>query len=182
MKKLIRRFYVRMRYSLILKSILHILAMNVPHDKLRQMFYRLRGTKIGRNVGIAHGVFIEESRPYLVTIEDNVNIGPGVVIVAHDSSYHCVKSQIPIMLGEVIIQRNAFIGAGAIILPGVIIGEFAIVAAGAVVKKDVPPRSIVAGVPAKVIETVEKALEKLDGTEIKEEMKRYSMETFKKYK
>ena len=148
-----------------LMSILHALAMTAPHDSLSKIFYRLRGIEIGQNVGIAQGVFIEEARPYLVTIEDNVNIGPGVVIVAHDSSYHCVKSEIPILAGEVTIKRNAYIGAGAIILPGITIGEYSIVAAGAVVTKDVSPRTIVAGIPAKVISGVDERLLKFKNKE-----------------
>ncbi len=134
------------------------MAMNSPHDYLSKIFYRMRGTKIGKNVGIAHGVFIEESRPHLVTIEDGVNIGPRAIIVAHDSSYHCINPKIPILAGKVIIRKNAYIGAGAIILPGVTIGERSIVAAGAVVTKDIPPGVIVAGIPARVIKTVNEGL------------------------
>ncbi len=134
--------------------------MNMPHDSLSKIFYRMRGTKIGKNVGIAQGVFIEESRPSLVTIEDGVNIGPRAIIVAHDSAYHCIDSDIPILSGKVIIKKSAYIGAGAIILPGVTIGERAIVAAGALVTKDVPPGMIVAGVPAKFMKTVAEGLSK----------------------
>ncbi|RLI91604.1 MAG: hypothetical protein DRO95_04010, partial [Candidatus Altiarchaeales archaeon] len=112
------------------------------------------------NVGIAQGVFIEESRPHLVTIEDGVNIGPKAIIVAHDSSYHCVDPSVPIKFGEVTIKKNAYIGAGAIILPGVRIGESSIVAAGAVVTRDVLPRKIVAGVPAKVVGSIDEKLKK----------------------
>ena len=141
--------------------ILHILAMNIPFGRVKRTLYRLRGTKIGKGVDISSGVFIEESFPHLVTIEDNVDIGPNVIIVAHDSNYHCVQPDIPLILKRVTIKRNAYIGAGAIILPGVTIGERAIVAAGAVVTKDVPPRTIVAGVPARVIGTVDDALAKI---------------------
>ena len=156
----IKRIYRRIRYSLVLKGILHFLAMNSPHDFLTIPLYRMRGTIIGENVGIAQGVFIEESRPHLVTIEDGVNIGPKAIIVAHDSSYRCVDPSVPIKFGEVRIKKNAYIGAGAIILRGVTIGEYSIVAAGAVVTKDVPTRTIVAGIPAKVIDKVDEKLEK----------------------
>ncbi len=57
--------------------------------------------------------------------------------------------------GPIHIRKNAWIGAGATILPGVTIGENAVVAAGAVVSKDVPANSIVGGVPAKIIKTIE---------------------------
>jgi len=143
------------------KGFLHVLAMNIPNDRIRNTLYRWRGTKIGNNVGIGHGVFIEESRPNLIEIEDGVNIGPRAVIVAHDSSYHCINPEVPILFGRVRIRKNGYIGTKAIILPGVTIGEGAIVAAGAVVTKDVAPGVIVGGVPAKVLTTVEEALNRL---------------------
>jgi len=177
-KRKLKRMYLRIRYSLTLKSILHVMAMNAPHDILRIPLYRLRGTKIGKNVGIAQGVFLEEARPHLITIEDNVHIGPNVIVVTHDSSYHCVDPNIPILVGRVTIKRNAYIGAGAIILPGVTIGEHSIVAAGAVVTKDVPPRTIVAGVPARVIGSVDEALNRFkdeDIEKLKERLSRYSI-------
>jgi acetyltransferase-like isoleucine patch superfamily enzyme len=58
------------------------------------------------------------------------------------------------LVSPVVIKRNAWIGAGATILPGVTVGENAIVAAGAVVSKDVPANTVVAGVPAKVIKEI----------------------------
>ncbi|HWA34188.1 MAG TPA: DapH/DapD/GlmU-related protein [Cyclobacteriaceae bacterium] len=58
-------------------------------------------------------------------------------------------------LKSVVIKRNAWIGAGATILPGVTVGMNSIVAAGAVVTKDVPDNTIVGGVPAKVLRTIE---------------------------
>lgn len=148
-----------LRYSKTILGFLHVLAMNAPHDKLSIMLHRLRGTKIGKNVYIDKGVYIEGWRPYLVTINDNVEIGPKTIIVAIDSSYNTTSQKdIPIRYGEVIIKNNAYIGAGAIILPGVTIGEYSIVAAGALVNRDVPPRTVVAGVPARVIKTIDEGL------------------------
>ncbi|WFN35125.1 acyltransferase [Methanogenium sp. S4BF] len=158
----IAEVYERIRFSLLVKGFLHILAMNIPNDRLRNTFYRWRGTKIGNNVGIGYGVFIEESRPYLIEIEDGVNIGPRAVIVAHDSSFHCISPEVPILFGRVIVRKNGYIGAKAVILPGVTIGEGAIVAAGAVVTKDVAPGTIVAGVPAKPLTTVKDALSRFN--------------------
>ncbi|AKG92423.1 Bacterial transferase hexapeptide {six repeats} [Geoglobus ahangari] len=140
--------------------ITHLIAMQIPFGRVKRLFYSLRGTSIGKNVDISTGVFIEESFPELVTIEDYVDIGPNVIIVTHDSSPRCIDPNIPIVKKKVVIKKRAYIGAGAIILPGVTIGEGAIVAAGAVVTKDVPPRKIVAGIPAKIIGDVEDYLEK----------------------
>ena len=136
----------------------HLLAMNIPFGRIKRALYRMRGSKIADKVDIASGVFIEESYPELVEVEENVDIGPNVIIVAHDTSYHCVQPDIPMLKKRVVIKRNAYIGAGAIILPGVTIGEYSIVAAGSVVTKDVPPHTVVAGVPARVIKTVEEQL------------------------
>ena len=176
--KMVRMFrkLKKVRYSKTVLGILHVLAMNAPHDKLSVLFYRLRGTKIGKKVYVDKGVFIEGERPYLVTIKDNVEIGPKAIIVAIDSSYNTISQRdIPILYGEVTIERNAYIGAGVIILPGVTIGEYSIVAAGAVVTRDVPPRTIVAGVPAKAIKNIEEGLSQFKNVEkLKEKMNRYS--------
>ena len=172
----IRRYYEKIRYSKTVQGILHVLAMNAPHERVSILFYRMRGTKIGKNVYIDRGVFIEGWRPHLVIVEDNVEIGPKVIIVAIDSSYNTISQRnIPILYGNVTVERNAYIGAGAVILPGVTIGEYSIVAAGAVVTKDVLPRTVVAGVPAKMIKTVDEGLSQFeDPEESEKKMNRYS--------
>ncbi len=99
--------------------------------------------KIGNNVRIHTGCFLE-----LTTIEDNVFIGPNVTFT-DDPHPPCPKYKE--CVGGPVVKKNAKIGAGAVILPGVIIGENSLVGAGAVVVDDVPPDSVVAGVPAKII-------------------------------
>lgn len=107
-------------------------------------------TKIGKNV------FINFNCTFLdlggITIEDNVLIGPNVNILSegHPVSPEDRHSLVP---KSIHIRKNAWIGAGATILQGVSIGENAIVAAGAVVSKDVPDNTVAGGIPAKVIRT-----------------------------
>ena len=86
-----------------------------------------------------------------IWLGDRVQIGPHVTIVTdnHDFSKRSVLICKPVKIGN-----DVWIGANVTILPGVTVGENAVIAAGAVVTKDVPPRAIVAGVPAKVIRTV----------------------------
>lgn len=79
-----------------------------------------------------------------ITIEDHVLIGPRVNIVTENHPAD-PSSRRALLCKPVVIKRNAWIGAGATILPGVTIGENAIVAAGAVVSKDVPEKTIVGG-------------------------------------
>lgn len=109
-------------------------------------------TKIGKNV------FINFDCTFLdlggITLEDNVLIAPKVSLL---SEGHPVspENRHSLMVGHIHIKKNAWIGANATILPGVTIGENAIVAAGAVVSKDVPDNTVVGGIPAKVIKKIE---------------------------
>lgn len=109
-------------------------------------------TKIGKNVFINFDcVFLDLGG---ITIEDNVLIAPKVSLLSegHPVSPNERQSLVP---GHIHIKKNAWIGAGATILPGVTVGENAVVAAGAVVSKDVPANTIIGGVPAKIIKTIE---------------------------
>jgi acetyltransferase-like isoleucine patch superfamily enzyme len=109
-------------------------------------------TKIGKNVFINHDCsFLDLGG---ITIEDDVQIGPKVSLITENHPLD-PSNRKSLDLKSVLIKRNAWIGAGAIILPGVTIGENSVVAAGAVVNKDVPPNTVVGGVPAKVIRTIE---------------------------
>lgn len=84
-----------------------------------------------------------------IEIGNNVMISEGVRI--RDSDNHPIKGKEEETTKPIIIKDNAWIGMNAIILKGVTIGEGAIIAAGAVVNKDVPPHALVGGVPAKII-------------------------------
>ena len=109
-------------------------------------------TTIGKNVFINHGCsFLDLGG---ITIEDDVLIGPQVKLVTEN---HPVdpRNRKSLDLKSIHIGKNVWLGAGAIILPGVMVGENSIVAAGAVVTKDVPANTIVGGVPAKFIKKID---------------------------
>lgn len=92
-----------------------------------------------------------------VTIGSHVNLAQGVVVTAlnHNFTDNSLRiDQQGISTQPVVISDDVWVGANAVILPGVNIGTHAVVAAGAVVTKDVPPHTVVAGVPAKVIITL----------------------------
>lgn len=111
---------------------------------------------IGDNVGMS-GVSISCGES--VKIGDNVLLGSGVLITDNDAHpLHPDERENAALIGtrEVIIGKGAFIGARAIVMKGVTIGEGSVVGAGAVVTKNVPPFSIAAGNPAKVIGPVER--------------------------
>jgi len=100
---------------------------------------------IGNNVTIKSGVQIWDC----ITIEDNVFIGPNVTFT-NDKKPR--SKQYPNKFIKTIIKHNASIGGNATILPGITIGEFAMVGAGAVVTKDVPANTTVVGNPAKTFD------------------------------
>jgi maltose O-acetyltransferase len=120
---------------------------------------RKKGLKLGKNVDIVDQVFLDPSHCYLISIGDNCTICPNVRLIAHDASTK--KNLGYTKLGKVEIKENCFIGDSAIILPGVRIGPNSIVGAGAVVTKDIPPNTVTAGNPAKVISSIEEYIHKI---------------------
>lgn len=113
------------------------------------------GLVIGNNVGISENVFIQIRGN--VIIEEDVIMGPGVKIFSENHKFE--DSNIPIRKQGtsrkgVLIEKGCWIGAAAIILDGVTIGQSSVVSAGAVVTKNVPANSLVGGIPAKVIRDI----------------------------
>jgi acetyltransferase-like isoleucine patch superfamily enzyme len=142
----------------LLGRLLRILAWISPIYQFRADLYRKSGINIGKNVYMGFMVLMDGEYPEYIEIGDYASIGPGVSIMAHSSGspFHSQLNLFRKKLKKVTIKRGAWIATRAIILPGVTIGEGAIVAAGAVVSKDVPPYTIAAGNPARVIQKMEK--------------------------
>lgn len=166
MKKI--RFFIYSFFTDILKYIPGIWMGSIS----RTVFYKCTLKKLGKGFRSRSGVMI--LGPELIeigndvhfnndcwinggggiTIGNNVIFGPRVIV--HSSNHNFNRLDIPIMYQghqhkPVIIKDNIWIGAGVIILPGVIVNNGAVLAAGAVVTKEVPENAIVAGVPAKII-------------------------------
>lgn len=146
---------------------------NSYHTKkeIRKLFSKLTGVEVdeslylippfytdfGKNIRVGKNVFINHACTFMdrggITIEDDVLIGPKVNLITinhplEPSDRHSTVST------PIVIKKNAWLGAGAMIMPGITIGENAVVSAGAVVTKDVPPNTVVAGVPAKIIKNI----------------------------
>jgi UDP-2-acetamido-3-amino-2,3-dideoxy-glucuronate N-acetyltransferase len=106
---------------------------------------------IGDNVKIQNGVYVYHG----VTVEDGVFLGPGVILT-NDKLPRAInpdgtlKTDDDWEVSSIVIRRGASIGAGAVVLPGVTVGEFALVGAGAVVTRDVPTQGLVYGNPARL--------------------------------
>ena len=115
-------------------------------------------TNFGGHITLGKNVFINHACSFLdlggITIEDGVMLGPRVNITSENHPV-AVADRKTLVPAAVLIRKNAWIGAGATILPGVTVGENSVVAAGALVNKDVPSNTVVAGVPARVIKKIE---------------------------
>lgn len=110
-----------------------------------------RNIQIGKNVFINSGVTLVDLGG--IKIEDQALIGPNATIITVNHPLDPAKRR-SVEPKPVTIGKNAWLGANSTILPGVTIGENAIVAAGAVVSHNVPANSVVAGVPARVIKNI----------------------------
>jgi serine acetyltransferase len=125
--------------------ILQFLARVVPGAMTaRVRLNRWRGVHLGEDVWIGYDAIIETSHPHLVTIRDRAAIGIRATIIAHNREQQ-----------GVLIEEDVVLGPGVIVLPNVTIGRGAIVTAGSVVTKSVPPRTMVQGNPAQAIARVE---------------------------
>jgi len=123
-------------------------------------YFRKQGAQIGEQCIIIPRELGTE--PYLVKIGNHVVINQGVRLHTHDGGTWVFRKEIPDLrvFGPIIIKDNCLIGENVSILPNVTIGENSIVGAGSVVIADVPPGSIVMGVPARRLGSLEKYKEK----------------------
>lgn len=169
--------------SPIFEAIHHIVEQNAPKlaalnsgyhspEEVRSVFSEISGQKIdesvvislpvysdfGSHIRFGKEIFINSNVMFTdlggITIEDNVLIGPKASILTVNHPINPTQRR-GLILKPVHLKKNCWIGANTTILPGVTVGENAIVAAGAVVSKDVPDNAIVAGVPAKVVQMID---------------------------
>ena len=163
MRKIIMRLYSIVVEFVIM--ILHIVGY-IPSHTIRKIFYKLAGIKIGKGSTIHMGARFYDNRISIgkdtiigesvvldgrdtIIIGDHVDIASEVMIYNAEHNVH--SAHFESITGSVIIEDYAFIGPRVIIMPGVTIKKGGVVAAGAVVTKDVEEYSIVAGIPARPI-------------------------------
>jgi len=148
-------YRIRFLYRRLTNHFFQIISRVAPYNGLRVRLQRMRGVRIGTGVHIGPMVTIDDVYPDFVTIEDGVSIAGHNSILVHNKPLTYHKNLSKAFLAPVTIKKNAWVAIGVIILPGITIGEGSIIAAGAVVTKDVPPNVMVGGVPAKIIRKFE---------------------------
>lgn len=124
---------------------------------LKRVYLAFQGNPTNYNKGMNS---IVDAVSDLVEIGEGFISAPGSIILAHDAStiIHCGKSRVE----KTVIGKRVFLGANAVILPGVTIGDNVIIGAGAVVTKDIPSNMVAVGNPAKVVTTVEDYIKKCE--------------------
>jgi acetyltransferase-like isoleucine patch superfamily enzyme len=133
---------------------LHRLARFTILPGLRLALYRWMGISIGRHVFVGLDTWLDDQFPELIRIEDDVTISFRVMVIVHDDARRMDRTSAGAgdgTVAPVVLKRGCYLGAGALILPGITVGERAIVGAGAVVTRDVPPGKVAVGVPARVV-------------------------------
>ena len=171
MKKVFYRNFLIISYEII-SALIFALPRYYFFNFIKANFIRIQGGKVGSRVTFYPGIKINPARS--IVLGNHVDLAWGVIIttkggveigdrtmIGYNSQIISANHRIPPQGGpifnagheskKVIIGRDVWIGAGAIILPGISIGEGAIVAAGSVVTKDVSPFTVVGGNPAKLI-------------------------------
>jgi acetyltransferase-like isoleucine patch superfamily enzyme len=136
---------------------LHIWARRCITPGLRLWLYRRMGIHIGRNVFIGLDTYLDCQFPELITIEDDVTVSFRVTVVVHDDARRLDRVEPGAGDGTVApvrLRRGCYLGAGCLVLPGVTVGERAVVASGAVVTRDVAPETVVGGVPARFLRRI----------------------------
>jgi acetyltransferase-like isoleucine patch superfamily enzyme len=127
---------------------LHLLARILPFSSIVVFFHRLRGVTIGNGVHISPGVIIDDVYPCLVKIGDRVSLAGNNFILTHSKPMKFHSKVSASYRAPVIIEDDAWVAIGVIVLPGVRIGRGSIIASGSVVTKSIPPFVLAAGSPA----------------------------------
>jgi len=154
-----KRIYLLYKWYLF-KIAKNSIILNRIHVGIRPLIWKAVGVRVKGNISIGYDVYFDVGNASLITIEDGVWVASRSLILCHkrDLSNYYVGDDynlLPYKKEPVILKRGCVVGMGAIILPGITIGEGSIVGAGAVVTHDVPPWTIVAGNPAKIIKKIE---------------------------
>ena len=117
----------------------------------RIWIHRRRGVNIGENTMIGLNVYLDLAFPNFITIGRDVSLAGFNCILCHSTPYAHFSHFLESYVAPVKIEDGAWIATGAMIMPGVTVGRHSIVSAGAVVLNDVPPDTVVGGIPAKII-------------------------------
>lgn len=162
----LKGFWGKLRYGLrfVWRFFLDKIAFFCVIKSWRTVIHRWRGVNIGKGVYIGHEVMFDRVFTDQIYIGDNTSVGDRTIITAHANipSDTRLKKLYPRKVSPTRIGKGVWIMPAVIIIPGVTIGDEVVIATGSVVTKDVPPRCLVAGIPARVIKDLSDELAAID--------------------
>lgn len=131
----------------------------VAPRKMRAFLLRRMGCHVGKNVFIGEYVHVDIWHADMITLEDNVSIASGSRLLCHQREFsdYCVGddyNQLGYTIKPIVLKRGCLIGMESFVMPGVTVGEGAIVGAGSMVTRDIPAWTVAVGRPAKVVRKI----------------------------
>ncbi len=155
------KFFGNMRLKFLSNMMDWAITESIAPRRLRPFILKRMGCKVGRGCFIGDNVRIDTGHADMITLEDNVSIAGGSRLLCHqrDFSDYCVGDdymKLGYNIKPIVLKKGCLIGMESFVMPGVTVGEGAIVGAGSLVVKDVPAWTIVTGRPAKVIKQIPK--------------------------
>jgi acetyltransferase-like isoleucine patch superfamily enzyme len=122
-------------------------------NRFRVWCYRRMGVNIGKGAFVGNYIIFDRIFPSMVFIGDHTSIGDSTVITAHANipSKTPLKKLYPRSMKKTVIGKGIWIMPNCVVAPGVIIGDYSVIATGAIITKDIPPMVLAGGLPAKVL-------------------------------
>lgn len=142
----------------VIKRLMRILVKFMPGYRLRPAMLRACGCRVGQNVYVGEDlIIVDEPQDWgMITIGDRVAISPRVtLVVSSRPNASRIAPYVPVVHAPIVIGSDTWLGTGVVVLPGIAIGEGAVVGANSVVTRNVAPYTIVSGSPARVMREVE---------------------------
>lgn len=161
LSRVIKQFFINMRMKRLEKMLDWTILEPLNPRKIRPILLRKMGCIVGKNVFIGDYVSIDPSHGNLITIDDHVHLDAYCILLCHKrdlTNYYKGDdyARLPYKQGKIHLCRGCSVGTGSMIMPGVTIGEGAIVGARSLVTKDVPAWTIAVGSPAQVLKEIPK--------------------------
>jgi acetyltransferase-like isoleucine patch superfamily enzyme len=158
--KVIKRVFKTYRDEFLLKFLMNSWLLSpISPRKLRPTILRIIGCKVGKDVFIGSNVWIDSGHSDMIILEDHVHIAGECTLLCHqrDLSGYCVGddyAKLGYIVKKIHLKKGCLIGQRTMIMPGVTVGEGAIVGAYSLVTKDIPSWTVAMGRPAKVVKQI----------------------------
>lgn len=148
------------RNAILLKYCMYSVILSpLNYRKIRPILWRWMGAKVGKDCFIGYEVWVDMTNTELIEMEDHVHIANRCLLLCHQrdlSDYHIGDdyAKLGYHKRKIVLKKGCLIGMNSMVMPGVTIGEGAIVGAGSLVTKDIPAWTIATGRPAKVVKQI----------------------------